>query len=265
MYGLKEMLLEEKNRLQEIEEKTRNRLKVVPKGSLRISKSNKHIQYYHCTEENLHKNGTYLHKTEDKLIRQLAQKAYDEKLLRLVEKRLRQIRRIAEEYQDDEIEKIFLREHEARRKLICPAEQTWNQQLEQWLQEKYEGKGFSDGTPIIYSEKGERMRSKSEKILADYFYRKDIPYKYERPLYLKGYGIVYPDFTFLSKRTRKEIYWEHEGRMDDSEYAKNAIKKIKTYEDNGIYFGESLILTFETETTILNTKDIEKKVTRYLI
>lgn len=55
---------------------------------------------------------------------------------------------------------------------------------------------------------------------------------------------MYPDFTFLSKRTRKEIYWEHEGRMDDSEYAKTAIKKIKTYEDNGIYLGENLILTF---------------------
>ena len=109
------------------------------------------------------------------------------------------------------------------------------------------------------------MRSKSEKILSDYFYRKNIPYKYEKPLLLKGYGIVYPDFTFLSKRTRKEIYWEHEGRMDDPEYARTAIKKIQTYEDNGIYVGDRLILTFETETTILNTKDIERNVRRYLI
>lgn len=265
MYGLKEMLRKEKDRLQRIEEKTRNRLKNTPEGKLRISKSNNHIQYYHCTVENPKKNGKYLHKTEEKLVCQLAQKEYDEKVLRLVEKRLRQLRRIAEEYQDDEIENLFLREHEARQRFICPVEQTWNQQLEQWLQEKYEGKGFGDGTPIIYSEKGERIRSKSEKILADYFYRKDIPYKYEKPLYLKGYGIVYPDFTFLSKRTRKEIYWEHEGRMDDSEYAKTAIKKIKTYEDNGIYLGENLILTFETETNVLSTKDIERNVTRFLI
>lgn len=40
MYGLKELLLEEKARLQEIEEKTRNQLKNAPKGTLRISKSN---------------------------------------------------------------------------------------------------------------------------------------------------------------------------------------------------------------------------------
>ena len=185
--------------------------------------------------------------------------------MRLVEKRLRQIRCIAEEYQDDEIEKLFLGEHEARQKLICPAELTWNQQLEQWMLEKYEGKGFSDGNPIIYSERGERVRSKSEKILSDYFYRKNIPYKYEKPLFLKGYGIVYPDFTFLSKRIKKEIYWEHQGRMDDPEYARTAIKKIQTYEENGIYVGDRLILTFETQTTILNTKDIERNVKRYLL
>ena len=59
MYGLREMLLEEKNRLQKIEEKTRNQLKDAPKGSLRISKSNKHIQYYHCAEGNPHKKGEY--------------------------------------------------------------------------------------------------------------------------------------------------------------------------------------------------------------
>ena len=61
------------------------------------------------------------------------------------------------------------------------------------------------------TEKGERVRSKSEKILADYFYRNNILYQYEKPLYLKGYGTIYTDFTFLSKKTRKEIYWEHEG------------------------------------------------------
>lgn len=265
MYGLKSMLLEEKNRLQEIAEKTRNQLKDAPTGSLRVSKSNNRIQYYHCTEDNHLKNGKYLHQAEEELVRQLAQKGYDEKVLRLVEKRLRQLRCIAEAYQDDEIENLYLREHEARRKIICPVEPTWNQRLEQWMSEKYEGKGFGDGNPMIYSEKGERMRSKSEKILADYFYRKNIPYKYERPLSLKGYGIVYPDFTFLSRRTGKEIYWEHEGRMDDPEYARSAIKKIQTYEENGIYAGDRLILTYETETTILNTKDIARKVNRYLI
>lgn len=265
MYGLKEMLLKERTRLQKIEEKIRNQLKDAPEGTLRISKSNNHIQYYHCKEEIPRKNGIYLHKTEEELVHQLAQKGYNEKVLRLVEKRLRQISRIAEEYQDDEIEKIFLREHKLRQKLICPVESTWKQQLEQWMKEEYEGKGFKEGNPIIYSDRGERVCSKSEKILADYFYHNNIPYKYEKPLRLAGYGVVYPDFTFLSRRTGREIYWEHEGRMDDPNYAKSAIKKIESYENNGIHIGERLILTFETESMVLSRKSIERNVKRFLL
>ena len=115
------------------------------------------------------------------------------------------------------------------------------------------------------TERGERVRSKSEKILADYFYRRGIPYKYEKPLYLKHFGTVYPDFTFLSKRTRKEIYWEHDGRMDDPVYAQSAVRKIQAYEENDIYPGEQLILTFEMEKQVLNTQEIERLVRRYLL
>ena len=55
---------------------------------------------------------------------------------------------------------------------------------------------------------------------------------------MKRFGIVYPDFTFLSPKTGEEIYWEHDGRMDDPEYARKAIKKIETYEKNGIFQGK---------------------------
>lgn len=105
-----------------------------------------------------------------------------------------------------------MNEHRERRKLIRPVEPTWEQQLAEWISEEYKGKGFREDMPVILSEKGERVRSKSEKILADYFYRNQIPYKYERPLYLKNFGTVHPDFTFLSRKTRQEIYWEHDGK-----------------------------------------------------
>ena len=119
--------------------------------------------------------------------------------------------------------------------------------------------------PIILTENGERVRSKSEKILADYFYRKGIEYKYEYPLYLNGVGTVYPDFTFLSPQTGEEIYWEHNGMVDDPGYARKMVRKIQEYEKNGIFPGERLILTYETEQTILNTQKIEQLVNRYLL
>ena len=53
--------------------------------------------------------------------------------------------------------------------------------------------------------------------------------------------------------------------MDDPAYAQNAVRKILAYEENGIYPGESLILTFETEKNVLNTRIIERLVHRYLL
>ena len=102
---------------------------------------------------------------------------------------------------------------------------TWEQRINEWITKEYAGKEFQEDTPVILTEKGERVRSKSEKIMADYFYRNGIEYKYECPLYLKGMGIVYPDFTFLSKKTG---------------------------------------ITYETEQTILNTGKIEQLVNKYL-
>lgn len=53
--------------------------------------------------------------------------------------------------------------------------------------------------------------------------------------------------------------------MDSPEYAENAVRKINAYEENDIFPGERLILTFETGKTVLNTKRIEELVARYLI
>ena len=162
---------------------------------------------------------------------------------------------------DSELPKL----HTQRQLLVTPIEPIWEKELVRWYDSEYHGKEFYEGTAEIVTEKGERVRSKSEKILADYFYRNNILYQYERPLYLKGYGTVYPDFTFLSKKTRKEIYWEHEGMMDKPEYAKSAVKKIESYQRNGTHLGERLILTFETELTVLNSQIVEELVERYLV
>lgn len=263
MKGLKNKLLEEQERLECIIKFQKAQLKNVPEGSLRLSKSHGKYQYYQCTDNK--KKGKYLCKDKMTLIRGLAQKTYDERVLRLAKKRISQIQKITKDYEDNEIENVYLDEHSERQKLIKPIEPTWEMRLKEWKAKEYIGKGFEDNVPVILSEKGERVRSKSEKILADYFYRHGIEYKYECPIYLKGLGTVYPDFTFLSSKTGEEIYWEHNGRVDDPKYARRMVRKINAYENNGIYAGEKLILTYETEQTIINTGKIEQLVKRYLI
>ena len=121
MTGLRNLLLQEQIRLEKIVSMTEKRLKDVPQGTLRLSKSNAKIQYYHCRPDT-GKNSEYISKKNRKLIQKLAQRSYDEKISRLAKKRLAQIRKITKDYADDEIEKILLKEHYEKRKLIDPVE-----------------------------------------------------------------------------------------------------------------------------------------------
>lgn len=261
MRGLKHMLLQEQKYLENIVEKAKTGLASAPDGHLRISKDKNKIRYYHCTEDN---SGIYIPKSDKDLPTKLAQKTYNLSVAKKAESRLKQIRKITRDYSDDEIEELFTSLHADRQALITPVVPTSKHLLGEWYAEEYQGKEFQEGSTVILTEKGERVRSKSEKILADFFYRRNILYKYEKPLYLKGYGTVYPDFTFFSRATGKEIYWEHEGMMDKPEYARMAVRKIGSYQKNGIYPGERLILTFETEQSVLNSNNIEELVKKYL-
>lgn len=121
-------------------------------------KEQKSVQYYHHMYDN-EKNGSYIPKAKKERIWTLAQKSYDERIVRLARKRLSQIGKILRDYDDDEIEKIYLKEHDERKKLIQTVELTWEQQLENWFGEEYKKKEFGEGALIILTEKGERVRS----------------------------------------------------------------------------------------------------------
>lgn len=73
------------------------------------------------------------------------------------------------------------------------------------------------------------------------------------------------DFTVLDVLRRKVLYWEHRGMMDDREYAKHAVMRIRDYEKNNIRLGSNLIITEETSTCVLGTKEIEEVIKNYIV
>ena len=283
MHGLKEMLLKEQKYLESViakasehgnsvnskareqgdcgSSKASEHGDDVPEGRLRISVNQGNVRYYHCVDAGRY---DYIPKDNIQLAQRLAQKNYNDKVIMKATARARLISKCLKGYNDDEIEQLYDKLHPERKSLITPVNPTTRQLEEEWYSAPYTGKAFLSDSSVILTEKGERVRSKSEKILADYFYRNNILYKYEKPLNLIGYGIVYPDFTFFSKKLRKEVYWEHEGMMDKAEYAQSAVKKINSYQLNGIYPGDRLILTFETEQDVLNSRIVAKLVQMYL-
>ena len=112
------------------------------------------------------------------------------------------------------------------------------------------------------------LRSKSEVIIANLLYRprKDLDYRYERPLKLRaknGEEInIHPDFTIINKHTGRIYYYEHAGKMDDPKYATDFVKKMELYAANNIWQGEELLVTYEAAGAPLSTTCVRKMVDR---
>ena len=261
---VEQSLIEELEWLDNIIKRIEKSLENAPEGKLRISKEKNRIQFYNRIRAS-ENNGKYISKKNILLVRQLAQKDYDKQVLVNVKIRREKIKEILEKIKSTDISKIYQDIPIEKQNLITPYILTDEQFIKSWNNKTYKSKGFMPDTPEIYTEKGERVRSKSEKILADKFNLMKIPYHYEYPLKLKGYGIIYPDFLVLNKRTRKEYYFEHFGLMDNPEYCRKAIKKIETYNKNGIFEGEQLITTYETSKDIINIKNIERLIRKYFL
>lgn len=214
-----EIILEkEEEYLLRLNQEIDQRIKKAPEGSLRCCKKRNKIQYYHRTKdmENLSKIlDRYIKKEEMDQAKLLAQKGYDKCVKEWIENCLNRICLLRESYQIHELEKIYENLNDYRKELVTPIFLSDEDYAKQWLDIDYPQKGFKEDAPEIFTEKGERVRSKSEKIIADKFYIKKIPYRYEYPVSLKDYGTVHPDFIVLNKRTRKEYLWEHLGMMDN--------------------------------------------------
>ncbi len=205
-------------------------------------------------------NGRYLKKDEKNLAMEIAQRDYDIKVIKKAEERIKAIDAFIEKYQKTSLDSMYESINQCRRDLISSRIICDSEFIKQWQAVKYEGKLIVDETREIVTERGERVRSKSEKIIADKLYALGIPYRYEYPLVLEGNIKIYPDFTILRMPAREEVYLEHFGMMDEKDYVEGAIHKLNTYEKNGICIGVNLFITFETSKKALSTRALDRLI-----
>ena len=219
------------------------------------------MQFYHNKKKGDTK-GEYIKKKDENIAVRLAQQDYDRKFIQyLMNKRtmlknlLDSIKEISDKKIDDM--NIYNSLSVDRKRLVDSHIIDDITYKEEWIKDNYLGKGFTENDSEIITEKGERVRSKSEKLIADKLYMMDIPYRYECPITLRGIGKIYPDFTILKVESRKEVILEHFGMMDNPDYSDKAIKKINMLEKNGYNMGDNLLCTFETSKTPINMKNVE--------
>ena len=263
-----------------------------PEGHLRIAQkgSGRPLFYHYTSPDDL--KGKYLQKKQTAFAKALAQKDYNAKLLKLLEKEITALQNYLQQTAlGQSITNLYESLCPARQQLVTPATLTDKQYEEEWQKVIYQGKHFAPDSPEFYTAQGERVRSKSEVIIADTLFRHNIPYRYEYPITLNHNGnqnfhsrnldsriiknspdkcrnksiTLYPDFLCLNLRTRAEFIWEHFGLIDNPEYAQAATKKLNFYAENSIFPGHNLILTMETQNEPLSTFTISKIIEQYLV
>ena len=109
---------------------------------------------------------------------------------------------------------------------------------------------------IHSTSKGDKVRSKSEVIIANLLFQHKIKYEYERPLEHGSGKPINPDFTiFLSDG--KKVYWEHLGLLGTESYDKTWLYKLGIYDK---YFKGQLVKTHEGVTITNSALEIIKQL-----
>ena len=261
---MKTDLVKYRKRVERLISDLKERISTCPEGSLRITSHCHSHQYFH-REKSRDTCGIYIPKKDRSLAVALAQKDYDIKLLAVLERQSRAIDRFLKNFDPGALQKVYENLIEPRKQLVEPVFLSDEQYIEKWLSEPYEKMGFGNDEPEYYTDRGERVRSKSEIIIANALNKHGIPYRYEFPVSENGVLMARPDFNCLNVRLRKDYYWEHLGMMGNERYAGHNVKKLERYTLSNEFDESRLILTFETEKHPLNTKTVELKIRRFLL
>lgn len=234
---------------------------------LRAIKSHNSYQYF-IRADKKDPVGKYLNKKNEDYAKKLASREYYQKVEKEIDRETAALDFLQQRFSKYSIEKVYSNFPEAKKNLIVPVTLSDKEYIRRWESVEYKGKEIAENIPEYFTSKGERVRSKSEILIADSLARNGIAYRYEYPVRVKNWRgekfNVYPDFCCLNVRTRSVFYWEHFGMLEDVEYVRNYISKISLYHDNGIWEGRNLIYTLESAGVPMETKAIEKLIAEYL-
>jgi AAA domain/UvrD-like helicase C-terminal domain len=130
---------------------------------------------------------------------------------------------------------------------------------------------FLEAGLIHKTRKGVAVRSKSEVIIADLLFSKQIEFQYERPLTTQDGSWRLPDFTIEDDTTGRTIYWEHLGMLHLPSYRRKWEAKLAWYRAHGVLPEEegggpngTLVTTEDGEDGSISSADIEALVDRVL-
>jgi len=268
---LKELLKEKTEELERLTEQVRPLLDNTPEGVLWTKKERGKTRYFRYNPER--KTETYLGYDKAEEIKALETKNYLSKLVETAEKEKMLLEEMGEKLDSlPRWQNVFYEIPEEKKHMIGPLNISLDYfsdiNLERWKMNRFNNRNNRPSANVTLN--GEYVKSKSELIIADRLRCAGVPYHYEKAKLIADenagrYMKWHPDFRVLNRRTGREYWWEHLGRMGDPEYFATNIFKLEMYAKNGIYPGDNLIITMESDSVQLGIEYVDMLIKRFLL
>ena len=147
------------------------RLSRAPIGVLNVSPHRGGFQYFRVTAKTGRK-GEYIPEEKMSLASAIAQRDYDVKMRAELQKLRGVLEKCVAKYDASVAENLYALLHPARRSLVTPLVYPDEDFVARWSAVKYAGRDFDADVPVLMTARGERVRSKSEIIIADALFRR---------------------------------------------------------------------------------------------
>lgn len=244
----------QKNTLKRYQEQ----LKKLPRGNLYASER-KGVRYYtKVTNYRGKKRSEYLGKETNLQVQLLQKKYYLRKAIQAMESNIPMMEKFLANYKPIDpnvLQRTFPRAYQNLPQSCFDEAGVFD--LSRWGSEPYEKSTYKSENLLNSTKKGDKVRSKSEVIIANAVAARGLEYRYEEVTYINGYKKA-PDFKVIDPRTGAIIYWEHLGLITDMEYLRQALYRIADYIRDGIVPGVNLILTFDDGENHIDSLMIER-------
>lgn len=253
---LHSLVKQELTRYQKLQKKLQKRLKRLPKGSITLRNG----RFYHFYRENGTQHSVRIDE-KSSLADAIKQRKYISKGLSVLDKRIQQCSNFlkSEEFYDlAALENQLPPQYHGVDKLDIWLDDL---NLSEWLES-----GHQNTVPVTdehFTLNGMICRSKSEAMIGTCLEQHGLLYIVEPEVQLI-HKKVYPDFAIMLPLSRRIIYWEHFGKIDDPAYSVKNFPKPGEYAQCGIHLGINFFYTFETKENPLNIKTINAKIDEFL-
>jgi len=260
MYSSKDYVREDLELQKQLRRKYMAVMRKLPEGKLTVSVVKGGLYYYSGTG----KNRVYVGTGDRKQIKDIQKRRLLEETIKRIDQNMLLMEAFLEKYQSTELETVVKDLPKAYR--MASAVQVHSEvfiNAKKWEAKTYQKSTRNEADLRHKTQKGDLVRSKSEVIIANILYGRNIPYHYEEIVSINGVTMA-PDFKIAVVSENRFKFLEHCGMISDAEYRESFLWKLRNYIEDGYVPWRDVFFTFDDLEGSIDTLTIYKIIDQFL-